>query len=121
MSWGTYNVQDCLSTSLNLSAPFNNGVFQLTYTLVKPLQPEKALSPIFVTLEGMVTLVKPLQPEKAEEPISVTLEGMVTLVKPLQPEKVEEPIFVMLEGMVTLVKLLQKKKVLLVDYQYYTL
>ena len=34
----------------------------------------------------MVTLVKPLQPQNASSPIEVTELGMVTLVKPLQPE-----------------------------------
>ena len=33
--------------------------------LVKPEQPENALSPMLVTLEGIVTLVRPLQPENA--------------------------------------------------------
>ena len=65
---------------------------------VKPLQPEKALWSIEVTLEGMVKLVKPQQPEKAASPIEVTPEGMVKLVKPLQ-----------------------RWYLLLVDYQYYTL
>ena len=55
-------------------------------------QPEKAESPIEVTLEGIVTLVKPLQPEKAYSPIDVTLEGKVTLVKPLQFSKAYSPI-----------------------------
>ena len=48
---------------------------------------ENALSPIDVTLSGMVTDVKPLQPEKAYSPIDVTLSGMVTDVKPLQLRK----------------------------------
>ena len=46
-------------------------------TLVIPLQPEKALAPMLVTLAGMVMLVNPLQPEKASLPMLVTLEGMV--------------------------------------------
>ena len=37
-----------------------------------------------VTLLGIVTEVKPLQSQKAHSPISVTLLGMVTEVKPLQ-------------------------------------
>ena len=37
-----------------------------------------------VTLLGMVTDVKPLQSEKAPSPIDVTLSGMVIDVKPLQ-------------------------------------
>ena len=47
---------------------------------------ENALSPIDVTLSGMVTDVKPLHSRKAYEPIDVTPSGMVTGVKPLQPE-----------------------------------
>ena len=34
---------------------------------------------------GIVTLVRPLQPENAESPMLVTLLGIVTLVRPLQP------------------------------------
>jgi hypothetical protein len=36
-------------------------------------------------LLGRVTLVKPLHPENASTPITVTLLGMVTLVRPLHP------------------------------------
>ena len=56
----------------------------LKFTVVKPVQPEKAPLPIEVTLLGMVTSVKPVQPEKAELPIEVTLLGMVTSVKLVQ-------------------------------------
>jgi len=38
---------------------------------------------MLVTLSGILTLVRPLQPEKALLPILVTLSGMLTLVKPL--------------------------------------
>jgi len=37
-----------------------------------------------VTLLGMVTEVRPVQLEKAHSPIDVTLLGMVTEVRPLQ-------------------------------------
>ena len=40
-----------------------------------------------VTLFGMVTDVKPIQLEKALSPIDVTLFEMVTDVSPLQPSK----------------------------------
>ena len=54
--------------------------------LVKPLQ--SANNPfIVVTQEGISMLVKPLQPEKAKSPIEVTLEGIFMLVKPLQFQK----------------------------------
>ena len=49
-------------------------------------QPKKALSPIFVTLFGMVTEVRELQLKKALSPILVTPFGMVTEVRELQPE-----------------------------------
>ncbi|WP_287366485.1 hypothetical protein, partial [Prevotella sp.] len=44
----------------------------------------KALSPIVVTLFGMVTEVRELQMLKAQPPIVVTLLGMVTEVRELQ-------------------------------------
>ena len=50
----------------------------------KPLQPQKALSPMDVTELGMVTEVRPLQPAKARYPMDVTELGMVTEVRPLQ-------------------------------------
>ena len=45
-----------------------------------------ASSLIVVTEFGIVTLVSPLQPWKALSPISVTESGIVTLVSPLQIE-----------------------------------
>ena len=48
------------------------------------LQPEKAETPMLVTLLGMVTEVKPLQPEKAKSSMYLTLLGIVTEVRPLQ-------------------------------------
>jgi len=41
--------------------------------LVRLVQLEKAISPMLLTLLGMVTLVRFLQPEKALPPILVTL------------------------------------------------
>ena len=40
---------------------------------------------MLVTLSGMMMDVKPVQPEKAESPMLVTLSGMVTDVNPVQP------------------------------------
>jgi hypothetical protein len=40
---------------------------------------------MLVTLFGIVTLVNPLQPENAESPMLVTLFGIVTLVRLVQP------------------------------------
>ena len=57
----------------------------LKFSVVKPLQPLNARSPMEVTLLPMVTEVKPLQPLNACSPIEVTLFGMVTEVKLLQP------------------------------------
>ena len=45
----------------------------LKLSVVKPLQPENAPSPIEVTLFGMVTEVNPLQPTNASTPMEVTL------------------------------------------------
>ena len=69
----------------------------------------------------MVIDVKPLQPEKAFSPILVTEFGIVTDVKPLQLEKAPSLILVTEFGMVIDVKPLQLLYLLLVDYQYYTL
>ncbi len=41
---------------------------------------------MFVTPLPIVTLVKPLQPANASTPMLVTESGIVTLFKPLQPE-----------------------------------
>jgi hypothetical protein len=54
-------------------------------TEVRPLQPEKAYSPMLVTLLGIVMEERPLQPEKALSPMLVTLLGIVMEVRPLQP------------------------------------
>ena len=95
---------------------------------VKLRQPEKAKSPIEVTLLGMVKEVKLRHPSKAELPMEVTpspnttflidviflnqeepmlRHNMVTEVKLLQPEKASLPITVTLLGMVTEVKPVQ--------------
>jgi hypothetical protein len=100
---------------------------------------------MLVTLSGMLTLVRPLQSEKAQSPMLVTLSGMVkapvlpprhriktvlsllyntpplelysVLFKPtfiavrlLQPRKALLLILVTLSGMLTLVRLLQPEK-----------
>ena len=46
---------------------------------------------MLVTPFPMVTDVKPLQPEKAPSPMLVTLAGIVMDVKPVQPEKAPLP------------------------------
>ena len=54
-------------------------------TLVKPLQPPNAPSPIEVTELGMVMvmLVKPSQPPNASSPIEVTDLGIIVFLHPL--------------------------------------
>ena len=68
--------------------------------------------PIEVRLAGKLTLVKPLQPLKAIEPIEVRLlqPDKFTLVKPVHLSKAFSPIEVRLAGKLTLVKPLQRLK-----------
>jgi hypothetical protein len=40
---------------------------------------------MLVTLSGITTLVRPVQPENAQSPMLVTLSGIVTLVRPVHP------------------------------------
>ena len=51
-------------------------------TEVKPVQPEKASSLIYVTEFGIVTEVKPVQPLKAEVLIEVTELGIIVFLQP---------------------------------------
>ena len=71
---------------------------------VKPEQPQNALSPMLVTLLGMVTEVREEQEQKAETPMLVTLFGMVTEVRDEQLKKASSPMLVTLLGMVTEVR-----------------
>ena len=65
------------------SQPFGTLQFlALNTTVVKPVQPEKALSPIEVTELGIVTEVKLVQPEKASEQIEVTELGIIVVLQP---------------------------------------
>ena len=57
-------------------------------------QPEKAPSPMLVTLLGIVIEVRPLQFLKAQTPIVVTLWEIVTEVRPLHSRKAPSPILV---------------------------
>ena len=66
-------------------------------TAVKPVQPEKALSPTVVTLSGMVTEVRPVQPENAPLGIWVTLLPILTVVIAVIPEKLPDVQFVALK------------------------
>jgi hypothetical protein len=49
---------------------------------VRPLQSEKAYSPMLVTLLGIVTEVRLLHPEKAKPPMLVTLLGIIVFLHP---------------------------------------
>ena len=49
------------------------------------------MTPILVTLLGIVTLVRVVQPWNAEPPILVTLLGIVTLVRLVQPKNALSP------------------------------
>ena len=61
---------------------------------VRDEQPEKAYSPIEVTLLGIVIDVKDEQSQKAPSPIDVTLLGIVIDVKDEQSGKAYRPISV---------------------------
>ena len=67
---------------------------------VRLLQRPNAPTPIEVTLLGMLIEVRPLQPENARiSPIEVTLLGMVIEVRLLQSQNALSPIEVTLLGM----------------------
>lgn len=55
---------------------------------------------MLVTLLGMVMLVRPVQSQKAQSPMLVTPLGMVMLTRPVQPEKASTPMFVTPLGIV---------------------
>jgi hypothetical protein len=73
--------------------------FEFNVTLVSLLQLEKALSPMLVTLSGIVTEVRLLQDWNAYLPMLVTLLGMVTLLGVVGPL-----------GLMIVVSLLQPEK-----------
>ena len=86
-------------------------------TLVKPLQPENALSPIEVTELGINVFLHPLinvfvavltmALQFSRESYTELSLSTFMLVKPLQPPNAPRPISVTELGMVTLVKPLQ--------------
>ena len=95
---------------------------------VKPLQPEKAVFPMLVTLLGIVEFLHPainvfdvfsiialqlLRESKIVFPLSTIME-----VKPSHLEKTFTPIDVTLLGIVTEVKLVQLENILVVDNQH---
>ena len=63
---------------------------------MRPVQCQKAYSPILVTEFGIVIDVRPVQPPKAEEPILVTEFGIVMDVRLVQPPKAPSPTLVTL-------------------------
>ena len=68
-----------------LKVPKLNVAFLGIVIVSRFVQPEKATSPIEVTLSGIVMLVNCTQPLKEYSPIEVTLSGIVMLVSPMQP------------------------------------
>ena len=78
-------------------------------TLVRPLQPSKAFSPMEVTEFGIFTLVRPLQPSKAFSPMNWTEFPIIKLVRPLQSEKAPDPIDLTEFGIVTLTDFCNQK------------
>ena len=68
-----------------LEIPIVGGVVAKQVMLVRLLQSRNALSPILVTLLGIVMLVRLLQPMNALRPMLVTLSGIVMLVRLVQP------------------------------------
>ena len=66
----------------NTLLPNEGGVAGFMVRDVKPVQKEKALSPIYVTELGMVRDVKPVQPEKALLTIDVTELGITVFLHP---------------------------------------
>ena len=91
-----YPNSDSLVPELPRCDPTNGKVM-----LVSPLQPENALDPMLVTLDGIVTEVSLLQPENALSPILATLDGIVTEVSPSQPQNAHDPMLVTPLGIVT--------------------
>jgi hypothetical protein len=69
--------------------------------LVRLVHLPKAISPIDVTLAGMLTLVRLVHLRNALSPIEVTPEGMVMLVRLQQSKNALSPIEVTPLGMVT--------------------
>lgn len=69
-------------------------------TELSPLQPENTPLPMLVTLPGMVTLESAVQFEKALSPMLLTLLGILTLLIAF-PENAPAPIAVTSEGIVT--------------------
>ena len=99
-----------LKTSCQSS--FNKYEFSSNVTLVKRSHSSNALSPMVVTLLGMVIFVKSSQRWKA--PLSIVVNWLfsskITVVKFLQVEKAYSPMVVTLLGMVMLVNLLKSTK-----------
>ena len=78
--------------------------------LVRPVQPEKARSPMAVTVSGMVMLVSAEQFSRTPLAISVMFAGSVIPGSAEQPEKAESPMAVTVSGMVMLVRAEQPLK-----------
>ena len=82
---GTWRVALLYVELSNVLEEISGGVVLREITVFKLVQPEKAPSPIDVTLLGMVIDARLLQPSKAVPSIIVTLLGMVTDARLVQP------------------------------------
>ena len=74
-----------------------------------------------VTLLPIVTEVRPMQPEKADSPMVVTLLPIVTEVRPMQPLKAAPPIVVTLLGIMTSNRLEHSWYLQLIMFQFVVL
>ena len=57
----------------------------LKFTVVRPVQLEKAFRQMVLTLLGMVTEVRPLQPQNANSGMQVTLSPIFKVIRFVQP------------------------------------
>ena len=80
-------------------------------TFARLVQPEKADSPISVTLSGITISARLVQSEKADLPIDVTLSGITISARLAQLEKADSPISDTLSGITISVRLSQPEKV----------
>ena len=76
---------------------------ELSITISRLLHPQKASSPMLVTLFGMFMLDKLPHPLKADSPMLVTPSGIFMLVKRMHCLKADAPMLVTLFGILMLV------------------
>ena len=88
------------------------GYHALTVILSRLEHPENALSPILVTLSGIVILLRLAHLENVREFIIVKPLGIFMLVKLLQSPNASMPIYLTLSGIVKVVSTLQSQNAL---------